>query len=64
MLGEHGGFILFAYLATLIAVGGMTFIVIADYRGQVRKLKALEETGVTRRSQRSAPDDRPEWDTG
>lgn len=51
MMGiEHGGYIIAAYAATVIAVGGLLVGIVADYRHQVARLKALEERGLSRRS--------------
>jgi heme exporter protein D len=46
----HTGFIVAAYAAAVIVVGGLTAWVMLDYRAQLRTLAGLEKRGVTRRS--------------
>jgi heme exporter protein D len=55
-LGPHASFIVTAYAlvaAVLVILIGWIAI---DYRNQTRRLRALEESGVVRRSGRSAVD--------
>jgi heme exporter protein CcmD len=51
----HLGYIVAAYAAAFGVVGGLALWAIADLRGQMRRLKALEERGLARRSGRQAP---------
>ena len=51
-LGPHAGFIVAAYGAAIILVGGLSAWIIADYRRQLRQLAELEARGVKRRSSR------------
>jgi len=44
-LGPHAGFIVIAYAATVLVVGGLIVWVAADYRAQKRTLADLERTG-------------------
>ena len=46
----HSGYILAAYLAAALVVGGLVVWVVVDYRTQQRKLQQLEADGVRRRS--------------
>ncbi len=48
MLGPHGAFILSAYAATLVIVGGLIVASILDQRAQRRALAAFEARGVRR----------------
>jgi heme exporter protein D len=53
-LGPYASFIVTAYsLVALVLVLLIGWIVV-DYRNQTRRLRALEESGVVRRSGRSA----------
>ena len=53
-LGPYASFIVSAYsLVALVLVLLIGWIVV-DYRNQTRRLRALEESGVVRRSGRSA----------
>ena len=54
-LGPHAAFIVSAYAAAVIVIGGLIAWVALDYRAQRRKLADLEARGVTRRSERAAP---------
>jgi heme exporter protein D len=54
-LGPHAGFILAAYAAAAIIVGGLIAWIVIDYRAQMRALADLEARGVTRRSERTGP---------
>jgi len=51
-LGPHAGFILAAYGAAVVLVGGLGAWIVADYRRQLRLLAELESLGVKRRSSR------------
>lgn len=46
----HAGYILAAYLAAALVIGGLTVWVLMDYRAQQRKLQQLETDGMLRRS--------------
>jgi heme exporter protein D len=52
----HTDFIIAAYAAAFIVVGGLTAWVILDYRTQLRTLAGLEKRGVTRRSATARPE--------
>ena len=53
-LGPYASFIVTAYaLVTVVLVVLIGWIAV-DYRNQTRRLRALEESGVVRRSGRSA----------
>jgi heme exporter protein D len=54
-LGPHAAFIIAAYAAAVIVLGGLIAWVRLDYRAQRRKLADLEARGVSRRSERTAP---------
>jgi heme exporter protein D len=54
-LGPHAAFIVTAYAAAAVVIGGLIAWVLLDYRAQLRKLADLEARGVTRRSDRAAP---------
>ncbi len=45
----HAGFILAAYLATALVVGGLVAWIVLDGRAQKRKLADLEAEGIGRR---------------
>jgi heme exporter protein D len=49
-LGPHAAFIVTAYAAALVIIGGLIAWVLLDRRAQLRKLAELEARGVTRRS--------------
>ena len=49
-MGPHAGFIITAYLLTLVALVGLVAWVVADGRAQKRRLAELEARGVRRRS--------------
>lgn len=49
MLGPHAGFILAAYLAAAMILGGLAAAILLDRRAQKRALAALEERGAGRR---------------
>jgi heme exporter protein CcmD len=50
----HAGYILAAYLAAALVVGGLIVWVIADNRMQKRRIEQLEAEGVRRRSAKGA----------
>lgn len=49
-LGPHAGFILAAYLAVIVILGGLILLTWQDHRAQKRALEALEQRGAGRRS--------------
>ena len=49
-LGPHAAFIVAAYAAACIVLGGLIAWVVLDHRAQLRKLANLDARGVTRRS--------------
>lgn len=49
-LGQHAGFILAAYGAVAVILGGLTLSILLDHRAQKRALDALEQRGIGRRS--------------
>ncbi len=49
---NHLGYIVAAYLVTLIALAGLAGWLLADMAGRRRELKRLEEAGHRRRSER------------
>ncbi len=51
-LGPHADFIVAAYAVTVFVVAGLVAWVVLDYSAQRRILGDLEQSGVTRRSQR------------
>ena len=53
-LGPYVSFIVTSYLAAALVVVLLVAWIAIDYRSQKRRLQALEESGVTRRSGRSA----------
>jgi heme exporter protein D len=55
-LGPHAAFIVTAYAAAAVIVGGMIAWVALDRRQLTRALDELEARGVTRRSQRAGED--------
>ncbi len=52
---QEAGFIVAAYALTAFVVAALIAWVVLDYSAQRRILGDLEERGLTRRSQRSAP---------
>lgn len=52
-LGPHGGFILAAYAATALVLGGLALAIWADYRAQQRLLADLEGRTVDESAGRS-----------
>jgi len=53
-LGPYTSFILTAYLLVLAMVLLLVGWIAIDYRSQTRRLRAFDESGVVRRSGRSA----------
>jgi heme exporter protein D len=51
-LGPHADFIVAAYAVTVFVVVGLVAWVVLDYSAQRHILGDLEQSGVTRRSQR------------
>lgn len=49
-LGQHAGFIVAAYGAVVVILGGLTLAILLDHRAQKRALDALEQRGAGRRS--------------
>jgi heme exporter protein D len=56
LLGPYASFIVTSYLAAAIVVALLIGWITLDYRSQKRRLRELEESGVARRSGRSATD--------
>ena len=55
-LGRYASFIVTSYLAAALVVALLIGWIAIDYRSQKQRLRALEESGVARRSGRSATD--------
>jgi heme exporter protein D len=55
-LGPYASFIATSYLAAAVLVLALIAWVIIDYRSQTRRLHEMEQSGVVRRSGRSATD--------
>jgi heme exporter protein D len=53
-LGPYASFIVTAYLAATIVIGALIAWIAIDYRSQTDRLRALDESGVARRSGRGA----------
>jgi heme exporter protein CcmD len=53
-LGPYAPFIVTSYLAAALGVALLIAWIVNDYRNQKRRLRELEESGVVRRSGRSA----------
>jgi heme exporter protein D len=53
-LGPYSSFIVTAYLAATVVVAMLIAWIALDYRSQTQRLRALEESGIARRSGRSA----------
>jgi heme exporter protein D len=51
-LGPHAFFIVAAYTATAVIVGGLILRAVLDHRTQMRALAELEGRGLRRRSER------------
>ncbi len=52
-LGSHPGFIVAAYVAAIVVIGGLIAWVMLDYSAQRHTLDQLEARGVRRRSTRA-----------
>jgi heme exporter protein D len=55
-LGPYTSFIATSYLAVLFVVAVLIGWIVLDYRAQRARLRALEQSGISRRSGRSATD--------
>ena len=55
-LGPYAWFIVTAYSLVALVLVLLSGWIVVDYRNQTRRLRALEESGVVRRSGRSAAD--------
>jgi len=55
-LGPYTVFITTSYALVALVVGGLIAAVMIDYRRQQGELRRLEESGVTRRSGKTAAD--------
>ncbi|WP_407177898.1 heme exporter protein CcmD [Bradyrhizobium sp. STM 3562] len=55
-LGPYASFIVTSYLAAALVVVLLIAWIALDYRNQKRRLRELEDSGVSRRSGRSATD--------
>jgi heme exporter protein CcmD len=53
-LGPYASFVVTSYLAAALVVALLIAWIVNDYRNQKRRLRELEESGVVRRSGRSA----------
>ena len=53
-LGPYASFIVTSYAAAALVVAILIGWIVLDYRSQTRRLRELDESGVTRRSGRSA----------
>ena len=53
-LGPYASFVVTSYLAAALVVALLIAWIVNDYRNQKRRLRELEESGVVRRSRRSA----------
>jgi heme exporter protein D len=53
-LGPYTSFIVTSYVAAAVVVAILIGWVALDYRNQKQRLRELEESGITRRSGRSA----------
>ena len=53
-LGPYASFIVSAYLLVALVLAVLIGWIAIDYRNQTQRLRALEESGVVRRSGRSA----------
>jgi heme exporter protein CcmD len=52
--GPYGSFIVTSYLLVTLVVAILIAWILIDYRNQKRRLRELEQSGVRRRSGRSA----------
>lgn len=55
-LGPYAAFIVTSYLAAAVVVAILVAWIAFDYRNQKRRLRELEDSGIVRRSGRSATD--------
>jgi len=55
-LGPYASFIVTSYALVALVLVILIGWIVLDYRNQTRRLRALEESGVIRRSGRSAVD--------
>ena len=55
-LGPYASFIATSYLAAVVVVLALIAWIIIDYRSQTRRLHEMEQSGIVRRSGRSATD--------
>ena len=55
-LGPYASFIVTSYAAAALVVAILIGWIVLDYRGQTGRLRALERSGVARRSGRNAAD--------
>jgi heme exporter protein CcmD len=53
-LGPYASFIVTAYMLVTLVVAILIAWIAVDYRNQTRRLRQLDESGVVRRSGRSA----------
>lgn len=56
MFGEHASFIIPSYAISFVALVAATIIIRYTYSKRLAELKALEEQGAKRRSEKSATD--------
>ena len=52
-LGPYASFIVTAYLMAIVVVAMLVAWIALDYRSQTQRLRALEDSGIARRSGRS-----------
>ena len=57
-LGSHADYIVASYAVTVFVVAALAAWVVLDYSAQRRILGDLDQSGVTRHSERSRKDDR------
>jgi len=55
-LGPYASFIVTSYLAVAIVIALLIGWIVLDYRSQKQRLRELDQSGVARRSGRSATD--------
>ncbi|MBV9563068.1 MAG: heme exporter protein CcmD [Bradyrhizobium sp.] len=53
-LGPYASFIVTSYVAATLVVMILIAWIVVDYRSQTRRLRELDESGIARRSGRSA----------
>jgi heme exporter protein D len=54
MFGPYASYIVTSYAAAAVVVATLIGWIAIDYRSQVQRLRELEQSGITRRSGRSA----------